>query len=60
LEISCRYRYCISLRTIYYPKGGFGIAVIGEVNVMQLESLKANEPANGLNTLKNNKMSANA
>ena len=32
------------------PKGGYGIAVVGVVNEMQLETLIANDPANGLNS----------
>jgi uncharacterized protein YciI len=32
------------------PKGGFGIAVIGVDNEKQLETLMANDPANGLNS----------
>jgi len=32
------------------PKGGFGIAVIGVDDEMQLETLIANDPANGLNS----------
>ena len=32
------------------PKGGFGIAVIGVDDKKQLETLIANDPANGLNS----------
>jgi uncharacterized protein YciI len=32
------------------PKGGFGIAVIGVEDEKQLETLIANDPANGLNS----------
>ena len=32
------------------PKGGYGIAVVGVDNEMQLETLIANDPANGLNS----------
>jgi len=32
------------------PKGGFGIAIVGVDNEFQLETLIANDPANGLNS----------
>ena len=38
------------LGPVFDPKGGFGMAVIGVENEMQLETLIANDPANGLNS----------
>lgn len=38
------------LGPVFDPKGGFGIAVIGVEDEMQLETLIANDPANGLNS----------
>ena len=32
------------------PKGGYGIAIVGVDDETQLETLIANDPANGLNT----------
>ena len=32
------------------PKGGFGIAIIGVEDELQLKTLIANDPANGLNS----------
>jgi uncharacterized protein len=38
------------LGPVFAPQGGFGIAVIGVDDEMQLRTLVANDPANGLNT----------
>jgi len=39
----------LALGPVLDPKGGFGIAIIGVEDEKQLETLIANDPANGLN-----------
>jgi len=34
---------------VFDPKGGFGVAIVGVEDEMQLETLVKNDPANGLN-----------
>ena len=37
------------LGPVFDPKGGFGVAIIGVEDEMQLKTLVENDPANGLN-----------